>query len=148
MTNAIELRQVQMQQLLASLECRLTIARVDGRTVQSNYTTVQIAYLDAEEIRFRSELNFPMDHQITIGLELFTPSNTIRFYGSCFAKEGDSAPYAYRVKYDVPDASRPLFFSMINQLAVHAHTFTAKAVESYNALQPYPQLYPQIDFQT
>ncbi|MCZ8516504.1 hypothetical protein O9H85_29775 [Paenibacillus filicis] len=148
MTNAMELRQLQWQQLLTSLECRLTIVRVDGRAVQSNYTTIKITYLDAGEIRFDSELDFPQDHRITIGLELFTAHHSIRLLGSRIEKKGVRAPYAYRVKYDMPAASRSFFFGMINQMAVHAQTFTAKAVESYNALQPYPQLYPQIDFQT
>lgn len=138
-------KQIEMQKLLSSLECRLSIAKVNGKPVHSGYAIVRIVRLDTHEISFTSDLVLPTDQMMTVCFELVTETQSIRLEGRVMSRENHSAPYRYGVKYDIPDARRLLLVSMINRLASESESYAAKAVESYASCHILPELQPRIN---
>jgi hypothetical protein len=141
-------KQHQLRVLLASIECRLSILKINNQTVHSNYAVVGITNLESNILHITTPLRLPADSQVTYLFEMVFSTRTITFTSHKIERRKEESPYHYTVEYDSNRFERTVMYSMINQMMESAPSATSRAIASYVSLYSYDQFIPKNVFQT
>ncbi|WP_282937404.1 hypothetical protein [Paenibacillus sp. RC67] len=143
-----ESKQNGLRNMLGSMECRLSISKLDNKPVQTNYALVHVTHLDSREIHFTSPLLLPVMRKLTLSFKLVLADTVIYFNGSRIKRKYIGSDYHYEVEHEMEGVERALFISTINHIMGEAHFATNRALASYSSFYSYDHCIPNNYFQT
>lgn len=142
------LSQPHNQNLWQTLNCLMSIRKIDKTQVQSNRAIVQLIEWNSKEICIRTPLRLPRHRQITLEIEISYEHISITM--TCLLIELKQADglFEYRMEHQLQASDRADILSAMNRAAELAHWKWSEAIHTYHQLDIYNHVSPQVDFQT